>query len=138
VTTRSSNGAATAYSCSSRRSRRGSPPAIRLRLVHPTAGRCGRQLLFAWERCWTASYSDAVTRVWRYVFVDTENPGPKRVVREIRKLDGVVRADALLGTPDVIALVEGDDLAEMDSVIDRIAELPGVLDTESKVARWID
>jgi DNA-binding Lrp family transcriptional regulator len=79
-----------------------------------------------------------VTRVWAYVFVDTENPGPKRVVREIRKLDGVVRADALLGTPDVIAIVEGEDLAEMDSVIDRIAELPGVLDTDSKVARWID
>ncbi len=77
-------------------------------------------------------------RVWAYVFVDTENPGPKRVVREIRKLDGVVRADALLGTPDVIAIVEGNDLAEMDSLIDRIAELPGVLDTESKVARWID
>jgi DNA-binding Lrp family transcriptional regulator len=79
-----------------------------------------------------------VTRVWAYVFVDTENPGPKRVVREIQKLDGVVRADALLGTPDVIAIVEGEDLAEMDSVIDRIAELPGVLDTDSKVARWID
>ena len=76
--------------------------------------------------------------VWAYVFVDTENPGPKRVVREIRELDGVVRADALLGVPDVIAIVEGNDLAEMDSVIDRIAELPGVLDTESKVARWID
>jgi DNA-binding Lrp family transcriptional regulator len=76
--------------------------------------------------------------VWAYVFVDTENPGPKRVVREIRELDGVVRADALLGIPDVIAIVEGNDLAEMDSVIDRIAELPGVLDTESKVARWID
>jgi hypothetical protein len=27
---------------------------------------------------------------------------------------------------------------EMDSVIDRIAELAGVLDTDSKVARWID
>jgi DNA-binding Lrp family transcriptional regulator len=76
--------------------------------------------------------------VWAYVFVDTENPGPKRVVREIRELDGVVRADALLGIPDVIAIVEGNDLAEMDSVIDRIAELPGVLDSESKVARWID
>jgi DNA-binding Lrp family transcriptional regulator len=76
--------------------------------------------------------------VWAYVFVDTENPGPKRVVREIRELDGVVRADALLGIPDVIAIVEGNDLAEMDSVIDRIAELPGVLDTESEVARWID
>jgi signal transduction histidine kinase len=54
--------------------------------------------------------------VWAYVFVDTENPGPKRVVREIRKLDGVVRADAMLGTPDVIAIVEGGGLAEMGSV----------------------
>jgi DNA-binding Lrp family transcriptional regulator len=49
-----------------------------------------------------------------------------------------MRADALLGTPDIIAVVEGEDIAEMDAVIDRIAELPGVLDTESKVARWID
>lgn len=48
-----------------------------------------------------------------------------------------VRADALLGTPDVIAIVEGEDIAAMDAVIDQIAELPGVLDTESKVARWI-
>ena len=77
-------------------------------------------------------------KVWAYVFVDTENPGPKHIVRAVRKLPGVVRADALLGTPDVIAIVEGDDLAEMDAAIDRIAELPGVLDTESKVARWID
>jgi DNA-binding Lrp family transcriptional regulator len=79
-----------------------------------------------------------VPKVWAYVFVGTVNPGPKRVVRGLRKLPGVVRADALLGTPDVIAIVEGDDLAEMDAVIDQIAELPGVLDTESKVARWID
>jgi DNA-binding Lrp family transcriptional regulator len=79
-----------------------------------------------------------VTRVWAYVFVDTENPGPKRLVREIRKLDGVVRADALFGTPDIVAIVEGDDIAAMDSVIDRIAEIPGVLDTESKVARWVE
>ena len=77
-------------------------------------------------------------KVQAYVFVDTTNPGPKRVAGEIRKLDGVVRADALLGVPDVIALVEGDDLAAMDAVIDRIAELEGVIDTETKVARWID
>jgi hypothetical protein len=77
-------------------------------------------------------------RVEAYVFVDTENPGPKRVVREIRKLDRVVRADALLGTPDIVAIVEGGDIAEMDAVIDRIAELDGVLETESKVVRWID
>lgn len=72
-----------------------------------------------------------------YVFIDTENPGPKRIVKEIRKLDGVVRADALLGTPDIVAIVEGDDIASMDAVIDQIAEIDGVLDTESKVARWV-
>jgi len=77
-------------------------------------------------------------KVEAYVFVDTENPGPKKVVREIRKLDGVLRADALLGTPDIVAIVEGNDIAEMDAVIDRIAELDGVLDTESKVVRWIE
>lgn len=73
-----------------------------------------------------------------YVFVDTENPGPKRLVRQIRSLDGVVRADALLGTPDIVVIVEGSDIAEMDAVIDRIVELEGVLDTESKVVRWIE
>lgn len=77
-------------------------------------------------------------KVEAYVFVDTENPGPKRVVRAIRNLDGVVRADALLGTPDVVAIVEGDDIATMDAVIDRIAELEGVIDTDSRVVRWID
>jgi hypothetical protein len=29
------------------------------------------------------------------VFIDTENPGPKRIVGEERKIPGVVRADAL-------------------------------------------
>ena len=59
-------------------------------------------------------------------------------MRAIRELEGVVRADALLGTPDVVAIVEGDDIASMDAVIDRIAELEGVIDTDSKVVRWID
>jgi len=77
-------------------------------------------------------------KVQAYVFVDTSNPGPRRVVQEIRKLGGVVRADALLGEPDVVALVEGEDIASMDAVIDRIAEIDGVVDTESKVVRWID
>jgi len=77
-------------------------------------------------------------RVQAYVFIDTENPGPKRIVVEVRKIQGVVRADALFGVPDIIALVEGNDIAEMDAVIDWIAELDGVLDTESKVVRWVE
>lgn len=76
-------------------------------------------------------------KVQAYVFIDTENPGPKRIVAELRKIAGVVRADALFGTPDVIAMVEGDDIAKMDAVIDQIAELSGVRDTDSKVIRWV-
>jgi DNA-binding Lrp family transcriptional regulator len=79
-----------------------------------------------------------VSRISAYVFIDTVNPGPKRIVREVRNLAGVVRADALFGTPDVIAIVEGEDITTMDAVIDQIAELDGVVDTESKIARWID
>lgn len=73
-----------------------------------------------------------------YVFVDTENPGPKRIVREIRKISGVVTAHALFGLPDIVVLVEGDDVASMDAVIDQIAELDGVLDMATNVVRWID
>ena len=72
-----------------------------------------------------------------YVFVDTKNPGPQHLVGKVRKIPGVIRADALFGVPDIIALVEGQDIAKMDVVVDQIVELKGVLDTESKVVRWV-
>jgi hypothetical protein len=50
----------------------------------------------------------------------------------------VIHADALFGSPDVVAIVEGQDIAAMDAVIDRIAELSDVAATDSKVARWLD
>jgi len=71
-----------------------------------------------------------------YVFVTSKEP--RKVVQEIRRIPGVVKADALLGTPDAIAIVEGSDIRSMDAVIDRIVEIPGVVGTDSKVARWID
>ncbi|HXX65115.1 MAG TPA: Lrp/AsnC ligand binding domain-containing protein [Bacteroidota bacterium] len=74
--------------------------------------------------------------IWTYVFITTRQP--RRVVQAIRKIPGVLKADALLGTPDAVAIVEGSDLRAMDEVIDRIVEVPGVLGTDSKVARWID
>ena len=75
-------------------------------------------------------------KVWAYVFITTKQP--RRAVQAIRKIPGVVKADALLGTPDAIAIVEGDDIASMDAVIDRIVEVPEVAATDSKVARWIE
>jgi DNA-binding Lrp family transcriptional regulator len=74
-------------------------------------------------------------KVWAYVFISTTQP--RKVVQTIRQIPGVARADALFGTPDVIAIVEGEDIASMDAVIDRIVELPEVSSTDSKVARWI-
>jgi len=70
-----------------------------------------------------------------YVFITTSTP--RAVCRAVRRLPGVLRADALFGSPDVIALVGGQDIASMDAVIDTIVALPGVAATDSKVARWI-
>jgi DNA-binding Lrp family transcriptional regulator len=75
-------------------------------------------------------------KVWAYVFITTQSP--RKVVQAVRNLPGVVRADALFGTPDAIAIVEGEEIASMDAVIDRIVEIPEVQGTDSKVARWID
>lgn len=75
-------------------------------------------------------------KAWAYVFITTQHP--RKVVQTIRGMRGIVRADALFGTPDAIAIVEGDDIAAMDAVIDRIVEVPEVAGTDSKVARWIE
>jgi DNA-binding Lrp family transcriptional regulator len=76
--------------------------------------------------------------VWAYVFITTTNPGPRKAAQAIRKIPGVFKADALFGSPDVVAIVEGSDLRAMDGVIDAIVELPEVVATETKVARWIE
>jgi len=78
-----------------------------------------------------------VTRVavQAYVFVSTTNPGPRAACLAIRRLNGVVRADALFGGPPVVAIVEGDDLGALDSIIDHIVDLPMVTDTETHVVR---
>jgi DNA-binding Lrp family transcriptional regulator len=75
-------------------------------------------------------------KVWAYVFITTNQP--RKVVQAVRQIPGVVKADALFGTPDAIAIVEGDDIASMDAVIDQMVEVPSILGTDSKVARWIE
>jgi DNA-binding Lrp family transcriptional regulator len=74
--------------------------------------------------------------VWAYVFITTREP--KRVLRAVRLMTGVIHADALLGSPDVVAIVSGSNIGDLDAVIDRVAEVPGVTATDSKVARWVD
>ncbi len=69
------------------------------------------------------------------MFITTATP--RAVCRAVRRLPGVVRCDALFGSPDAVALVSGDDIATMDAVIDAIVAVPGVAATDSKVVRWI-
>ncbi len=73
---------------------------------------------------------------WAYVFVSTRHP--KRTLSGVRKIRGVVHADALFGSPDIIAIVKGKDIPTMDAVIDRIAEISDITSTDSRVARWLD
>jgi hypothetical protein len=75
-------------------------------------------------------------KTWTYVFITSREP--KRLLPKVRAISGVIHADALFGEPDIIAIVSGQDISSMDSAIDRIAELPDVDKTDSKVARWID
>ena len=75
-------------------------------------------------------------KVWAHVFITTKQP--RRIVQVIRQIPGMVKADGLFGSPDAIAIVEGEDIASMDAVIDRIVEVPEVLGTDLKVARWIE
>ena len=74
--------------------------------------------------------------VWAYVFITSRHP--KRLLPKVRRIVGVVHADALFGNPDIIAIVVGDNINLMDEVIDRIAELEDVAATDTKVARWLD
>jgi hypothetical protein len=74
--------------------------------------------------------------IWTYVFITTSKP--KQVLRKVRAIRGVIHADALFGSPDVVAIVSGEDIARMDAVIDAIALIPEITATDSKVARWID
>ncbi len=75
-------------------------------------------------------------KTWAYVFISTRQP--KKVLRQVRTIPGVVHADAIFGSPDVIAIVRGKDIADMDAVIDRLAEIEDIIQTDTKVARWID
>ena len=74
-------------------------------------------------------------KAWAYIFITTKQP--RKAVQAIRNINGVIKADALFGTPDAIAIVEGDDIESMDAMIDKIVEVPEVQATDSRVARWI-
>ncbi len=71
-----------------------------------------------------------------YVFIDcTEDPD--EVVSALQEIEGVVRADGLFGSLEVVAIIEAPDLAGLDLVIEAIREIPEVEFTDTHIVRDI-
>ena len=71
-----------------------------------------------------------------YVFVECDED-PAEVVRSLRDLSGVKRADGLFGALEVMALIEAPDLAALDGVIADIQDVDGVEFTDTRIIRDI-
>jgi len=71
-----------------------------------------------------------------YVFVECDDD-PTEVVRSLRDLPGVKRADGLFGALEVVALIEAPDLAALDQVIVDIQDVAGVEFTDTRIIRDI-
>jgi nitrate reductase NapAB chaperone NapD len=67
-----------------------------------------------------------------YVFVSCIRP--KAVLRNLRRLPGVVKADALAGSSEAIVVVEEESWEGLEALLSRIRDLPGVLAANSKLA----
>ena len=65
-----------------------------------------------------------------FILIEAKVGMVQQVVRSLRALNGVARADVITGTYDVMVLVEAADMSAMaDLVTGRIQGVPGVLRT---------
>lgn len=67
-----------------------------------------------------------------YVFVSCIRP--KAVLRNLRRLPGVVKADALAGSSEAIVVVQEQSREGLEALLNRIRDLPGVLAANLKLA----
>lgn len=71
-----------------------------------------------------------------YVFIECDDD-PTEVVRSLRDLMAVKKADGLFGGLEIIALIEAPDLAALDQVIIDIRDIAGVEFTDTRLVRDI-
>jgi DNA-binding Lrp family transcriptional regulator len=65
-----------------------------------------------------------------YVLMDLRTGSIPEVVRNLRRLDGVLEANMTFGPYDAVAVVEAKDVSHLGDLIARhIQPIPGVLDT---------
>ncbi len=66
-----------------------------------------------------------------YVLIKTSGGKAKAALAKIKGIDGVTDANGVYGSIDIIAKVEGDDLASL--VVDEIRRIDGVTDTNTLI-----
>jgi len=66
-----------------------------------------------------------------FVLVKTAGGTAKTVLAKIKGLKGVTEANGVYGSIDIIAKIEGDDLASL--VVDEIRSIDGVTDTNTLI-----
>ena len=70
-----------------------------------------------------------------FILIETQVGRAKQVALELRTFQGVMSADVVTGTFDIIALIEASDMSAMaDLVTGQVQGIPGVLRTITCVA----
>jgi DNA-binding Lrp family transcriptional regulator len=65
-----------------------------------------------------------------YVLIHVRTGSVPEVVRNMRRLDGVIEANMTFGPYDVVAVIQGDDVNKLGHLIaSNIQPIPGILDT---------
>lgn len=65
-----------------------------------------------------------------YVLIHVRTGSVPEVVRNMRRLDGVIDANMTFGPYDVVAVIQGDDVNKLGHLIaSNIQPIPGILDT---------
>lgn len=65
-----------------------------------------------------------------YILVEIRTGGIHEVVRNLRRVDGVVEANMTFGPYDAIAVIEAEDVKHLGSILATgIQPIPGVIET---------
>lgn len=78
------------------------------------------------------SVAEKVRRVSAYVFVTCTQP--KRIVRALSLLPGVVKADAVLGASEAVLVVEQHSFEALQTLLTEVQSTPGVRKISVKLA----
>jgi len=65
-----------------------------------------------------------------YILIEIRTGEMRQVVRQLRRVEGVVEASMIFGPYDAIAVVEAEDIRGIgDIMVSEIQPIPGVLET---------